>query len=156
MSHVVSMTFPIDDLDCLDKACEKLGLELKRDQKTFKWYGRWVNDYNAGNAAYRQGIDTKDYGKCAHAIGVKGNSKAYEIGLVPRTDGKPGYQMAYDFFSGGFGLMEKVGKDASKLCQEYSVQQNLKRGSYLQQQGFAMTQQTDSQGRVHLTYKRGW
>jgi hypothetical protein len=154
MSHVVSMTFYIDDLDCLEKACVQLGLKLKRDQKTYKWFGQWVNDYRKNDAAFNLGIQPEDYGKCEHAISVDGNDKAYEIGLVARKDGKPGYQMVYDFYGGGRGLMEKVGKDASKLCQAYSVQQHTKRGLNLQQRGFSMTQQTDEQGRVHLVYTR--
>jgi hypothetical protein len=155
MSHVVSLNFYIDDLDCLETACKNLGLELRRGQKEYKWFGEWREDYNEDSAAYKQGIKPEDYGKCEHAIVVKDNPKAYEIGLVPRTDGKPGYQMAYDFWAGGHGLMEKVGENASKLCQQYSLAQHMKRGVALQQQGFRVQQQTDSNGRIHLTYTRG-
>jgi hypothetical protein len=41
MSHVVSLNFYIDDLDCLETACKNLGLELRRGQKEYKWFGEW-------------------------------------------------------------------------------------------------------------------
>lgn len=123
MSHVAAIDLHVRDLDALEKACEELGLELRRGQKTFHWYGRWVNDYDAEQAAYRFGIDPKDYGKCEHAIAVKGKPGAYEIGLVARPDGKPGWLLAFDFWgSQGATLSNKIGGEtAGKLKQAYGV-----------------------------------
>jgi hypothetical protein len=73
-----------------------------------------MNDYSGADAAYRNGISTKDYGKCEHAIRVKGDTRAYEIGLVRRTDGKPGWNLVWDNYRNGFGLCDKVTYEQSK------------------------------------------
>jgi hypothetical protein len=88
MSHITKINLLIKDLDALASACDKLGLELVRDQKTFK--------------AYRTG-------RCEHAIRVKGNERAYEIGIAKSADGK-GFELKWDADIGdGGGLYEKVG-----------------------------------------------
>lgn len=109
MSHVTTIDLFITDLDSLAKACERLGLELVTGQKTFKWFGRFV-----GDSVPPQGINPKDYGKCEHAIRVKGNKQAYEIGLVKRVDGKAGYQLVWDNWQGGYGLCEKTTYNAAQ------------------------------------------
>lgn len=75
MSHVVTVDVRVRNLKALAAACERLGLELLRDKKTFRWFGKWVNDYHDANAAVNNGINPKDFGKCEHAIAVKGNKK---------------------------------------------------------------------------------
>jgi len=120
MSHVASVKTVVKDLDILEKACQAIGLELVRNKHTFKWYGTWVNDYNGQNAAYRNGIDPKEYGKCEHAIRVKGgNKETYEIGVVKNKD-EEGYSLVYDFWQGGFGLEKVAGKDLTILQKEYN------------------------------------
>jgi hypothetical protein len=59
MSHITKIDLLIKDLDALDKACGKLGLELVRGQKTFR--------------AYRAGT-------CEHGIRAVDSPNAYEIG----------------------------------------------------------------------------
>lgn len=118
MSHVAVVKVEINDLNSLEKACENLGLELRRDQKTFKWFGRWVNDYHAQDAAYRQ-IDPKTFGKCEHAIGVKGNKNAYEIGVLKNKTGR-GYTMIYDNWQGGYGLEKAAGRGLTQLASAYT------------------------------------
>jgi hypothetical protein len=125
MSHIATVDVVIKDLQSLERACKRLGLEFKTNQKTFKWYGRWMNDYNAQDAAYKHGFQPEDYGKCEHAIGVPGNSKAYEVGVVRKDDGT--YALLWDFFAGGYGLMEAIGseqnpKGAGKLLQAYAIE----------------------------------
>jgi hypothetical protein len=93
MSHITKIGLQIKDLDALDKACGRLGLELMRGQQTFKAYTR-IN-------------------KCDHAIRVKDNADAYEIGLVKRADGK-GYDVSWDSFNGGYGLCKVVGYGSVK------------------------------------------
>lgn len=118
MSHVATVETVIMDLNALKKAAEECGLVMNFDQTTFKWYGAWVNDYHGNDAAYKHGIKPKDYGKCLHAISVPNKPGAYEIGVVARDDG--GYLLLWDFFAGGYGLMDHVGKDCTKLLQSYS------------------------------------
>jgi len=122
MSHVSTIKLVVEDLDAMEEACKLIGCELVRGQKTFKWYGRWMNDYDATDAAYRQGIKPEDYGKCEHAIRVKGaNDKTYEVGLVKNPNG-PGWVPIYDFFARGYGLQDAVGDGAGNLRREYALQ----------------------------------
>src|ERR1019366_9119844 len=117
LSHVASIRLQITELDALKKACAGLGLEFKENQKTFKWYGTWVNDYNAQDAAYRNGIKTQDYGKCTHALSVAGNPDAYEVGLMPNPNGK-GFVPVFDFYGAqGAALAAKIGRDGGLLKQ---------------------------------------
>jgi hypothetical protein len=119
MSHVAAIECKIKDLNALERAAKSLGLLLNRGQKTFKWFGQWVNDYNATDAAYRQGYGPEDYGKCEHAISIPGNPSAYEVGVVPAKDGN-GFTLLYDFYSGGHGMTNMIGgKHAEKLIQAY-------------------------------------
>ena len=116
MSHVAQVELQIMDLDALGEACTELGLELRLGQKQFRWWGRSVGDY-----ALPEGFKASELGKCEHAISIPDDNKAYEIGVVPRRDGKPGYALLWDFFAGGYGMEAKVGKDACKLKQAYSA-----------------------------------
>lgn len=122
MSHVVLCSnFVITDLESFKAACTELGLLFKENQKTYKWYGRWVNDYSKENAAYLQGVPTEDYGKNAvHVVSTKDNT-AYQIGLHKNPNGE-GFVMVYDFYGHYGSLLEKeVGKDANKLKDRYNV-----------------------------------
>lgn len=103
-------------MDALEEACETLGLQLVRGQKTYKWWGHSVGDYPLPH-----GFKASDLGNSEHAIRIPGDKNAYEIGVVPRRDGKPGYTLLWDFYAGGYGMEAKVGKDACKLKQAYSA-----------------------------------
>jgi hypothetical protein len=116
MSHVSKFELEVNDLAALEAACEPLGLEFKKDQKKYKWYGHSVGDY-----PIPAGFKASDLGKCEHAIGVKNNPNAYEVGVVKNPNGK-GYTLLWDFWAGGYGLQEKVGKDGDKLKQHYNIQ----------------------------------
>lgn len=123
MSHVATVAdVTIKSLSALEKACKELGLEFKEGKKTFKWFGRWVNDYNASDAAFKNGVKPEDYGKCEHAVGVLGKD-TYEIGLVKHPDG--GWRMVYDNWQGGNGLEKVAGKGCKKLIDEYSKEMML-------------------------------
>jgi hypothetical protein len=119
MSHVAIVETIILDLDALKKACQACGLEFKENQTTFRWYGKWMNDYSSNDAAYKSGYSPQDYGKCIHAIGVPYMPKAYEIGVVQNKNG-PGWVLLWDFYGGGFGLEALAGKDCSKLTAQYN------------------------------------
>jgi hypothetical protein len=117
MSHVATIELEIRDLEALKAACRVLGLEFVAGQRTYRWYGRHVGDY-----PLPQGFTPEDLGKCEHAIRVPGNAQAYEIGVVARRDGRPGWTLLWDFWQGGFGLEEKVGKHADRLKQAYALE----------------------------------
>ena len=78
MSHVTLIDLFITDLESLGKACDRLGLELVRNQKTFK--------------SYQVGL------RCEHLIRAKKtiDGLGYEMGLVKRADGKAGYALSWD------------------------------------------------------------
>ena len=132
MSHVATIDIEIKDLAALRAACAEVGLEFREGQKDFRWYGKWVGDYNGQDAAYRAGLDPKDYGKCDHAIGVPKNEKAYEIGVVRQANGT--YKLAWDFWQGGHGLEKVAGPKCSKLVQSYTKHVGM---NTLAKQGYA-------------------
>ena len=127
MSHISSIDLKIRSLDAARAAAEALGLELVEGQKTFRWFGRFVGDSD-DSQVLALGIKREDYGKCEHAIRVKGSKKAYEIGLVRDRNGD--YVMLFDNWNGGYGLMEKISTldakgqltNANKFKQEYATE----------------------------------
>lgn len=116
MSHVADVDIRIKDLGALEAAIKRLGGELKRDQKTFKWYGRFMNDWSSNRAAANR-MDPKDFGKCAHAIKFPGVD--YEIGLVAQEDGS--FVPVYDSWGPGAGLEKIMGVGLPKLKDEYAA-----------------------------------
>lgn len=142
MSHVTSCDTEFKDLECLEKAAEACGLELVRGKTSYHWYGRHMGDY-----PLPEGFKKEDLGKCDHVLRVKGSdggklaSKAYEIGVVARGDGK--FTLLWDFFSGGYGLMERVSAESDKrregigkLQQEYQAAVTRKELKKLKRMGF--------------------
>ena len=148
MSHVATVDIAIKDLKCLKKAAENVGLEFREGQKTYKWYGRWVNDFHGENAAYKHGIKPQDYGKCDHAIGVPNSPRSYEIGVVKSKTKKDEWTMIWDFFSGGFGLQQQAGDNCGKLAQQYSKEVATKKAM---QMGYTVSQKTKDDGSIELT-----
>jgi hypothetical protein len=116
MSHVAKIELEIKDLTALAAACQALGLEFMYGQKTYKCYGRIQGMSDQMPA----GFTVEEMGHCEHAIRIPGNSRAYEIGVVTRRDGKAGYALLLDAWQGGFGLTEKIGESGQKLKQNYS------------------------------------
>lgn len=68
---------------------------------------------------------------CDAALVLPGSSSAYEVGLirvrempdgsrVPDPNGTA-YEVRYDNWAGGKGMMERVGENCSKLMQEYGI-----------------------------------
>lgn len=113
------------DLEALRRACEERGLELHLGVETYKWFGKWVNDYSRDDAAYRRGVKPEDYGKCTHMIRVKGAPAGhYEAGLVRMSDG--GFAVVFDHWSAGPGARDLAarlgwdGDDSKALVQGVS------------------------------------
>ena len=142
MSHVATLEVHIKDLEALKAACKTLELEFVEGQQTFRWFGRHVGDY-----PLPEGFTAEDMGKCEHALRIKGNTQAYEVGVVKRRDGKPGYTLMYDFWGGGYGLEEAIGKQAGRLRQQYSAQVATKQA---RKQGYRVTQQFQQDGSLRL------
>ena len=116
MSHVSKIEVEITNLETLKKACKNLGLEFKDNQKTYAWYGKHIGDY-----PLPEGFTVDDVGKCDHAISVP--NAEYELGVV-KNKNKAGYSLLWDFWRGG-SLEERLGRNAWKLVQEYTIQQGI-------------------------------
>lgn len=142
MSHLAKIDLEVNDLAALEASCAPLGLEFVRGQQTYRWFGRSVGDY-----PLPEGFKASDLGKCDHAIRVKGNYKSYEVGVVARKDGKPGYTLLWDFWCDGFGLQDKVGDGGGKLIQEYVLQVATKDRV---KQGYRVNRVTAPNGHVQL------
>ena len=139
MSHVTTIDLQINDLDSLAKACARLGLELVRGQKTFRGYTT---------------------GRCEHAVRVKGESEAYEIGLVKRAD-KKGYAIKWDCGMGAYHpaalLYNKVGYETAEYGKPATVSTDKLRDWYaaevarkqMARQGFTVTA-TQQKGKVQV------
>lgn len=133
MSHVTTIAVEINDLEAVKAICSKLGLEFKENQKTFKWYGRHVGDY-----PLPEGFTKADMGKCDHALSVKGKPQAYEVGLANRGDH---YVPLWDFWQGGYGLEQAVGKDGNKLISAYAEEVAIRKAkAFAKQKGFTFSQ----------------
>ena len=106
------------DLDALAAACHAVGLELVRGQTAHGW---------------RRSFDPVELpppvcpgymlGKCDHAIRVRENPRAFEIGLVPLVQG--GFGIVWDAWRGGLGLENAAGAGCEKLIAEYARRSKL-------------------------------
>lgn len=144
MSHIGDMEVHIKDLAALEAAASRLGLELVKGQTAYKWYGRSVGDY-----PLPAGFAAEDLGKCEHALRIPGDNKAYEIGVVKRRDGKPGFQLLWDFWQGGFGLTAKIGETGGLLKQAYAIEATKKQ---MIRDGYRVTETVSPQGNALLTF----
>ena len=141
MSHVADVQLQIKDLDALKTAVEALGATFVQGQKSFKWYGRFMNDWSSQRAASNR-HDAKDFGKCEHAITVDGVK--YEIGVVKTDDG---YSLLYDSWGPGAGLEKKFGVGMPKLKQSYSTEVSRRE---LKRKGYRVTTINNADGSVKL------
>lgn len=99
MSHLVKIELEINDLVALKKACQRLGLEFRETQKTFRWYGR-------------------EPAPCDHAISIPGAaSEAYEIGVTKKGTS---YELQCDFWN--HELKSKIGENGGLFKQAYTVE----------------------------------
>jgi hypothetical protein len=145
MSHIAEIDLHIKDMSALRAACKDLGLVLNEGQKTYKWYGQ-------SYGKVPDGFTKDDLGKCDHAISIENplDKKAYEVGVVRRRDGKPGFTLMWDFWNGGYGLEAKIGKDAQKLKQRYATHVAIRAA---RKQGLHV-QETMKNGKVQLICSR--
>ena len=148
MSHVVLIEdLDVTDLTALATAASMLGLELVRDQQAYKWYGRFVGDH-----PMPAGFEAQDLGRCEHVLRIPNDARAYEIGVVRRKDGKPGYTLLYDFYGPGRALKDRIGADGGLLKQAYASAVTI---SQLTRQGMHVTTTTTESGAMVLTATGG-
>lgn len=145
MSHVTTLEMKVTDVECLAAAAGELGLEI-RQKLTYKWFGTHVGDY-----PLPPGLTREDLGKCDFAIGIPGSPDAYEVGVRAKTDGSGEYHLLWDFWDGGKGLEKAIGKDGSRLVQEYAVQAQMKE---LRRMGARVSRSVNAAGEVELVAVR--
>lgn len=113
MSHVSVVKCHLRDLDALETAAEKLGGVLHRNQRTFKMYGSRPEP-------------------CLHAITLRDEPNAYEIGLRQTAANDPHtFEFACDFFDGK--LSKAFGQNLTGLQNEYLAvvaERQLEQGGY--------------------------
>ena len=95
MSHISKIELQVNDLSILGSACARLGLELIRSKKSFKWYGKEA--------------------PCDHAIRVP--QAEYEIGVIDRNGL---YELNCDFYDRN--LEKVIGKNGGLLKQAYAIE----------------------------------
>lgn len=139
MSHITAGTMKILDLDALKAAGDRLGFEFMEGQQNYRWYEYWVGDYPNNT-----GRDVADFGKCQHALKIKGNDMAYEIGIVPALDGQ-GFELLYDFYDGSIERLAGVGLEF--LHNEYMAEVSTRE---LTAEGYMVTR-TIQDGQIILT-----
>ena len=146
MSHVATVEIEIQNLEDLNLACNRIGLEFREGQDTYRWYGQHMMDY-----PIPEGFTQADLGKCEHALRVRGNERSYEIGVVKRRDGLPGYALMYDFWCGGHGLESVVGQGCQKLVQSYAT---VAAQRVLREQGFSVQEHVLPSGKTQLVCRK--
>lgn len=143
MSHVATVDLDVNDLSSLKEAAKAMGLEFT-EKNTYRWWGYSVGDY-----PLPKGFTEQDLGKCDYAISIPNNASAYEVGVIKRKDGKPGYQLLWDFYAGGRGLEKAIGKDGGLLKQSYAVMVAKKE---MLRKGYRATTTKDAKGNVLLSF----
>ncbi len=103
MSHLTKIEIEINDIKALKKACQRLGLEFRETQKTFRWYGR-------------------EPAPCDHTISIPSdgsydNENAYEIGVI--KNGK-NFDLQCDFWNRT--LKSKIGENGGLFKQAYALE----------------------------------
>lgn len=110
ISHISKIELECDNLDILGKTARSFGGQLIQGQQTYKWYGKFMNDYPLPD-----GVKAEDLGKCDHAIKLP--SASYEIGVSKNEKGK--YELRWDFWHSG-GLERVIGKGGGLFKQRYT------------------------------------
>ena len=111
MSHVTTIQFnEVWEIPVLKQMCKDQNWEWREGQKTYKWYGQFMDDY-----PLPPGFTRNDLGRCDHAIKIPGAK--YEIGVV-KKDGE--WKLLWDFWESG-GLQQKLGQNAGLLKQAYGM-----------------------------------
>lgn len=120
MSHVAKVSIEIRSLDALKAACERLGLEFIEGETSFNYFSNRRE-------------------KCQHAIRVRGNVHAHEMGVIQNPPGTiqnirmedgalasrdvgGSYTLLWDPHSGRRELSTIVGNSCNTLRQMYAIE----------------------------------
>ncbi len=143
MSHITDVKLRVKNLDALEQAAALLDMELVRGQTTWKSY------YGDARSVAAQ------HGQAEHAMRVKGDAKAYEIGLIKSKDGGDGWDLKFDSWGpGGSALAAKAGANLSRVRQEYAVAVALDKTKGLVRKGFVAKREALPSGVVRLRMVR--
>lgn len=150
MSHVASVDVEVRDLDALRAAADRLGFEFREGQRTYKWFGRFLNDWRSSRSAVSKGVDPATFGTCDHALRIKGaGDSQYEVGVTAMPDGT--YRLVYDSWSGGGQAIERLaGVDCVRLQGEVAAEQATR---FAQRRGYRV-QREDEGAVVRLVLKK--
>ncbi len=162
MSHIATVEVQIRDLDALDRACQRLGLELRRGQTTFKWWGNVgpradmsVEQLTAAIRKYDKSFERptiqspEDWksGRCLHSITMPGSEHGFEIGLIRSSDGH-GFTLIGDLNMLSHDFSKVVGgSTCSKLVQTYSLEVARRQ---MQLKGFRVQELVRPNGQIQL------
>ena len=146
MSHVAMGKLRVTSLDDLEVAAERCGLRIVRNQRTFKWYGRFMNDSEEGRQLNRR-LPASEWGKCEHALVVPGQSDAYEIGVVKAIDGGEGYDLVFDSWGPGRVLQERAGMGLTKLAEEIGAEATMR---MMARKGYRVAREVNKAGHVQV------
>jgi hypothetical protein len=114
MSHNEIMELEVTDLKTLANTAKRLGGKLILNQKTYKWFDRFMDDY-----PLPEGLTVSDLGKCEHAIKFPGIE--YEVGVIKSRTTKGAYELLWDFWDKK--LKAKMGGDkAITFIQHYTME----------------------------------
>jgi hypothetical protein len=125
MSHISKIELEVKDLTVLGQACSRLGLELIKGRKQFKWYGKDAS--------------------CDHVIKVPGAD--YEIGVVKE---KHRYELNCDFYDSR--IEQVIGRQGGRLKQAYAV---VKTKIEAARKGYSVLEKSIDTGiRLHIRINR--
>lgn len=147
MSHVTDISVDMTDQAALKEAAVMIGLEVI-EKDTYHWWGTHVGDF-----PLPEGFTAAELGKCEFAFAVKGEPTAYEVGVVKRRDGKPGYTFLFDFYGANGQKLEKViGHRGSKLMgpelkREYTAAVTAQQ---LRMKGYRVIRENDENGNINM------
>lgn len=114
MSHNEIIDLEVTDLKTLANTAKRMGGELVLNQKTYKWFDRFMDDY-----PLPEGLTVSDLGKCEHAIKFPGIK--YEVGIIKSRQTKGAYELLWDFWDKK--LKAKMGgSKATTFIQHYTME----------------------------------
>lgn len=144
MSHVASVECQVKDLGALQAAADRLGFDFIAGKTSYRWFGRFLNDWPSHRAAINKGVDPKTFGTCDHVLRLRSQPNGYEIGVIEGEDDT--YQLTYDTFGNGHHLERAGGVDLVTLRNEVAAETATR---VLQRRGFRV-QRTDEQQHIRL------